>query len=101
MRKIIPRELVKHLEWVPGQAPPQQPTTPLIVPQQSSSFTLDDILNGKTFYSKEKSEDKYMGITVALQQALEYATPNGIVATMPELIAAKLKAEKTHEFWKK
>ena len=65
------------------------------------SVNIDDLINyGKTFYSKEKKDGKYIGVAVALQQALDFAGPNGYVATMPELIAAKLKAD-SHDFWKK
>jgi len=104
MTSIIPRELIKHLEWVPGQEPLQQeqpkPVTP--IQQQNILFSLDDILKGRTFYSEEKdSNDNYIGTAVALQEALDFANTNGIVATMPELIAAKVKADKDHDFWNK
>jgi len=107
MTKIIPRELIKHLEWVPGQDPPKQkqvvqsisPITPII--SNPSQFSIDDILKGKTFFSEEKKDGKYVGMAVALAQALEYAGTQGIVANMPEFISAKVKAEKDHDFWQK
>ena len=64
-------------------------------------FSIDDILKGTTFYSNEQKDGKYIGLPIALEQALEHAGSNGIVATMPELIAAKVKADKSHKFWKK
>ena len=93
MTRLIPRELIKHLEWVPGQQPPkQEPPVPVSIPQNSSQYSLDDILHGRTFYDGK--------LPVALRQALEYAGREGIVATMPEFIAAKIKADKSHNFWK-
>ena len=68
------------------------PNTEPIPPQRISEFSVDNIItNGKTFY-----DDK---IPIALKQALDYSTLNGIVATMPELISAKIKAPKSHDFW--
>jgi hypothetical protein len=55
-------------------------------------ISIDDILKGKTFYDGN--------MPTALQQALDFAGPNGYVATMPELIAAKLKASDDHDFYK-
>ena len=104
MTHIIPRNLIKHLEWTPGQEPiKQSQSVPIMTPSQSiSQYSIDDILKGNTFYSEEKdSNDKYIGLPIALAQALDYATLNGIVATMPELISAKVKADKTHDFWQK
>ncbi|MDP3640751.1 MAG: hypothetical protein Q8R53_06165 [Nanoarchaeota archaeon] len=37
----------------------------------------------------------------ALRQAMEYAGSSGIVANMPEFIAAKAKADKKHAFWQR
>ncbi|MFA6073161.1 MAG: hypothetical protein WC758_03545 [Candidatus Woesearchaeota archaeon] len=104
MIKIIPREQIKHLEWAHGQAPldPSHvvPNIPLF--QNNSIVNIDDILNGKTFFSEEKDENgKYIGLPIALSQVLEYATSDGYVATMPELIVAKIKADKSHDFWQK
>lgn len=68
--------------------------------QHNPQYCIDDILRGKTFRSDEKdSKGNYIGIAVALQQALDYVGPDGIVATMPELIAAKIKADNSHHFW--
>ncbi len=65
-------------------------------------FTVDDILGGKPFYSDKKNpKGLLIGIPVALKEALDYAGETGIVATMPELIKAKIKANKSHKFWQK
>ena len=94
MTRIIPPELIKHLEWKPGQELPEQPQPEPTIPtvQHTSKYNIDDVIKGKTFYDSK--------LPVALRQALEHAGPEGIVATMPELIAAKLKADKKHDFWK-
>jgi len=99
MEKIIPRNLIKHLEWTPGQALPQP------APVSASSpaikrFSIDDILKGQPFYSNQKDGDNWVGLPIALREALKYAGSDGIIATMPELIAAKLKTDKNHDFWK-
>ena len=94
MTRIIPRELIKHLEWTLGQAPPAQPTVslpPAAAPAQTSLFTIDNVLNGTPFYDTS--------MPTALRQAIAYAGSSGIVANMPELIAAKAKAGKSHAFW--
>ncbi|MBU0470744.1 MAG: hypothetical protein KKA62_03960 [Nanoarchaeota archaeon] len=92
MRRIIPRNLIEHLEWKPGQEEPSLPPS-LPEPQRdTSNYSVEDILRGQVFY-----DDK---LPIALQQALDYATGEGIVATMPELIAARVKTNKYHKFWK-
>ena len=45
-------------------------------------FTVDDILDGQTFYDDTKDGEKWVGLLIALQKVLEYATDKGIVATM-------------------
>src|SRR3989344_2479638 len=92
MTRIIPRELIKHLEWTPGQAPRSTfSLPPAAAPAQTSLFTIDDVLNGNIFYDTSMPQ--------ALRQAMEYATAQGIIANMPEFIAAKVKADKSHAFW--
>ncbi|MBI4447412.1 hypothetical protein HY643_00375 [Candidatus Woesearchaeota archaeon] len=57
---------------------------------------------GKTFFSEKI--DRYgdcVGVADALRQALDYAGKDGFVASMPEMIAAKVKVDKSHEFWQK
>ena len=109
MVHIIPRDKVRHLEWKPGQevppgpdfSKPVIPTPPIGITGSDFNFTIDDILKGKIFKSEKKDESgNYIGLAVALKEALEYAnTVNGFIATMPELIAAKLKASVDHDFW--
>ncbi len=108
MTRIIPdKDLEKYIQatgWVPGQKVAQR--TPVNNPARSQPtpqglISIDDILKGQTFYSEKKKGGNYIGLSVALQEALDFARPNGYVATMPELIAAKLKAEKSHDFWQK
>jgi hypothetical protein len=93
--KLIPRDKIKHLEWNPENGTPNPlVVTPPNIPAGSpqSAYTIEQILNGKPFYDAK--------LPVSLKQSLEYATPEGIVATMPELIAAKILAGKEHIFWK-
>ena len=62
----------------------------------TSNFDVDALVNnGRTFYDSTKE-----GVAIALEQTLNYAGSDGYVATMPEFIAAKIKAPKTHDFWK-
>ncbi len=105
MTKVIPPRLIEHLAWKPGQASPEPP-----VPKSSShgsgvsvgTISLDDIVKkGKTFFSDTQDKGKWIGLPIAMEEAINYATSNGIVVTMPELIAAKIKADKEHDFWKK
>ena len=94
MTKIIPYELIKHLEWVPGQEVPQMPAP---MPAMQSVLSIDELVkNGKEFYSEEKdSEGKhYIGVAVALQQAHDEMGSGAVIASMPYLIAGKAKAEK-------
>ena len=87
-KRILERYLSRKNAPVPA-APKVDP----VVAQNVSGFSIEDIIkNGNTFYDSK--------IPVALKQALDFATVGGIVVTMPELIAAKVKAVKTHDFWK-
>ncbi|MCF7859200.1 MAG: hypothetical protein K9N07_07745 [Candidatus Cloacimonetes bacterium] len=109
MTRIIPdKDLEKFIQatgWIPGQEiPVRQPvnnpnrTQPIT---SQSIVNIDDILKGKTFFSEKKKDGNYIGLAVALGEALDYVGTDGYVATMPELISAKLKAEKSHDFWQK
>ena len=98
MTHIIPdKDLEKYIQatgWVLGQEvivrkPVNNPTKPQ--PFSQSLISIDDILKGKSFHDAD--------MPTALQQALDFAGPSGYVATMPELIAAKVKADKSHNFW--
>ena len=95
MIKIIPREQIKHLEWnTNNPLPANSSNTTNTVPIQNflnQEVSLDAIIAGTPFYDSK--------ISVALQHVLEYATSDGYVATMPELIAAKIKADKDNFLW--
>lgn len=69
----------------------------------TSGFTIDDLLNrGEPFESTEQREDGlWIGVPIALRAALDHATPTGLVANMPYLIAGKATAAKSHALWKK
>ncbi|MBI1968847.1 hypothetical protein HYS49_02965, partial [Candidatus Woesearchaeota archaeon] len=103
MIRIIPRELIRHLEWTPGKELPQKPLmSPTAQPVQQTAVCIGDILNGRTFYSEETdAHGTPIGVAVALQETLDFAGAKGYVANMPEFIAAKAKADKKHDFWKK
>jgi len=73
-----------------------KPTVPAAVPAQSSPFSIDNILKGRTFYGKTFYD---RSMPNALRQAIGYTRKSGIVATMPEFIALKVKADKSHAFW--
>ena len=101
MTRIIPYELIKHLEWTPDQEVPSQPK-PVQPLSNNPMYDLDDILKGRTFHSEERDDNgNYIGVVIALQEALDYVGDKGIIATMPEMIAAKVQAEKEHDFWQK
>jgi hypothetical protein len=99
MTRIIPdKDLEKFIQatgWIPGQEiPVRQPInnpnrTQPIMPQ--NMVNIDDILKGKMFYDSNLPD--------ALQQALDHTGSTGYVATMPELIAAKVKAGDDHDFY--
>ncbi len=101
MIRIIPRDLIRHLEWTPRQPQPELPKAPsIITPKTNLVYSVDDILRGETFYSAEQdASGRFVGVPAALQQALEFVNPTGIVATLPDFIAAKAKADKSHAFW--
>ncbi len=92
MTRIIPRDLIKHLEWSPGQEVPKTtPVKPTPV-QQRSSLSIEALVNhGKEFYDRNMPN--------ALRQAQDYATPDGVVASMPYNIAGKALADKSNYLW--
>ncbi|MDI6738069.1 MAG: hypothetical protein QME12_06165, partial [Nanoarchaeota archaeon] len=103
MTKIIPPELIRHLEWSPGQEVPQMPAPGAAKPVQQIVLSIDELVkNGKQFYSAEKdSEGRYIGVAAALQQAYDEMGSDAIIATMPYLIAGKAKAGKKNYLWQK
>lgn len=89
LARIIPRKLIRHLEWEPGKEPPKREEPE--PPRYTSPIDIDRVVNGKTFYDAN--------LPAALEQALAHG--NGmVVATLPELIAAKIQVDKDdHPFW--
>ena len=96
MTKIIPYELIKHLEWVPGQEVPQMPAPGAAKPATQSVLSIDELVkNGSQFYSEEKDSDgNYIGVAVALQKAYDKMGNDAVIASMPYLIAGKANADK-------
>lgn len=94
VREIIPRELIRHLEWTGQEQPPKKEPkkrTPEVVEQAPSVFSIDDLVNrGKTHY--------HDNLHRALRAAERYAK-SGIVASMPYLIAGKATADKDNYLW--
>ncbi|MBI1968846.1 hypothetical protein HYS49_02960 [Candidatus Woesearchaeota archaeon] len=104
MIKIIPRELIKHLEWTPDQQLPQKPqVNPTSQPVQQRTASIDALINsGREFYSEQKdSKGNYIGVAVALQEAMKQRGSDAIIATMPYLVAGKAQADKNNYLWKK
>ncbi|MBS3142439.1 hypothetical protein J4464_03560 [Candidatus Woesearchaeota archaeon] len=104
MTRIIPRELIKHLEWIPGQQPPQRPAVnPTPQPVQQRTASIDALVNGgREFFSEQKdSNGNYIGVAVALQEAYDQMGSDAIIATMPYLVAGKAQAEKSNYLWQK
>jgi hypothetical protein len=109
MTRIIPdKDLEKFIQatgWIPGKEitvrQPVNNSNRIQSVTSQSIVNIDDILKGKTFFSEKKKDGYYIGLAVALGEALDYVGTDGYVATMPELISAKLKAEKSHDFWQK
>ena len=101
MNPIIPRNLIQHLEWTPRQPQPELPR--IVTPTaQELIFTIDDLINrGQPFYSdKQDSQNRYIGVPIAMREALAHASVNGAVASMPYHIAGKAKADKNNYLWK-
>jgi len=93
--ELSPEEKIIIERYLSRKNAPVQaaPKVDPVTAQNVSAFSIEDIIkNGKPFYDSK--------IPVALKQALDHATVGGIVVNMPELIAAKVKAAKTHDFWK-
>ncbi len=65
-------------------------------------FTIADLVNnGKAFYSNQKDNDgKDIGVADSLKRALEYAGKEGVVASLPYLIAGKAKAGNDNYLWR-
>ncbi len=115
MVKTIPSELIAHLKWNPSDKSPkpksapskQEPTKktepvtpPLVI--ASGKFSIEDLVkHGKSFYNTDTNADKLnIGEAISLKEALEYATSDGVVASLPYLIAGKATADKKRYLWK-
>ncbi|MBU4351629.1 MAG: hypothetical protein KJ939_00920, partial [Nanoarchaeota archaeon] len=109
MTKIIPKkDLEKYIQstgWTPGQKTPvRKPVneSKKAQPVQQIILSIDALINnGREFESSEQKDGKSIGVSVALQQALNEVGVDGVVATMPYLIAGKSKADKNNYLWKK
>lgn len=91
MTPRIPRDAIKHLEWTPGKAAPQQVQPPSNPHNPISPISIDDILKGKSCHNTS--------MPAALREAMTHAGSAGIVANLPEFVAAKAKVDKNHAFW--
>jgi len=106
MIKVIPDEelerFIKNTGWVPGQGIPETVNSSVYNPVQQKWFSIDDLVtNGKPFYSdKRDSKGNRIGVAVALEQALDYIGSDGVVASMPFLIAGKSQADASNYLWK-
>ena len=102
MNPIIPRRLIEHLEWKPGQEIPQLPVANPSRQAQGNIFSIDNLIqSGRPFYSEEKdSSNNWIGAAVSLKQAAAHADTDGIVASLPYLLAGKAKADKSNYLWK-
>ncbi len=102
MTRIIPYELIKHLEWDPDKQDSQKQETPQPLPQQST-FTVESLINhGKEFFSDAKDEEnRSIGLATALQEAVDYVGNEGIIASMPYLIAGKAQADSESYLWQR
>ena len=102
MDPIIPRDLIQHLEWKPGQEIPPLPAGNPASREQGNVFSIDTLIkSGKPFYSEEKdSNNNWIGVAVSLRQAAAHAGTDGIVASLPYLLAGKVKADKSNYLWK-
>ncbi len=76
-------------------------TIPPPVPIQQRLDSIDALVNsGREFYSRQKnSRGNYISVAVALQEAMDEVAPNGIIATMPYLIAGKSQADRSNYLW--
>ena len=109
MTHIIPdKDLEKYIQatgWVLGQEVPvrnpvNNPKMP--PPVQQRIFSIDSLIfNGREFESTKSKDGKYIGLAVALQEALTEVGHEGVVASMPYLIAGKSQADKNNYLWNK
>ncbi|MDP3640752.1 MAG: hypothetical protein Q8R53_06170 [Nanoarchaeota archaeon] len=108
MTQIIPdkdlEDYIRATGWAPGQQPPPKPIvnqTPQ--PVLKRTVSIDALVNNeRMFYSEERdASGKYIGVAVALQDALNEMGNDGIVASLPYLIAGKAQADASNYLWQK
>ena len=102
MRKIIPRDLIRHLEWNPkndsgkrtGENPPNK--------KKRKSRTKEAIGISPNIEALVKSRKTFYNPSLpnALEKVRNYALSRGITASMPYLIAGKAKSTKKNYLWK-
>ncbi len=91
MTKRIPRELIRDLEWYPGkELPEREPPQPQVL--HESAVSIEDLLE----HSKAFKADT---VTSSLRDAQEHAGEEGYVATLPELLQARIEADRKHMVW--
>ena len=97
-------EFIKKSGWVPGQKAPQPDSTPMAKPSSVPVFGIDELLRqppAQVFYSdKMDGSGNWVGVPIAMREALEYAGSDGVVATLPYHVAGKAAAKKDHYLWK-
>ena len=87
MKNKIPIDLLKKYIRDSGWTPDYEHLNINFQPK----VNINDLINGKTFEGND--------IVSSLNAALDFACPKGYIATMPELISAKVQVEKNHILW--
>ena len=85
--------LLRYLNRKNAPVPAAPKVDPVVIPG-TFDFSIDNLVkNEKTFYNNTKVGDNYVGLPLALEEAQKWVKANnGIVATMPYLIAGKANA---------
>lgn len=95
--------MIRHLEWRPNGKDDNPDGDKNQIIQSEADLSIEHIIaNHNVFFDETKnSKNEYVGLSIALRKAQEYATESGIVLTMPLLMQARLSLDKNHELWKK
>jgi hypothetical protein len=106
--KRIPKSEIEHLMWHPGMELPKPRR--IIRPQtEDFPFTVKDLLErGQPFFRDDKEtiggREMFVGLPYSIEDALNHADTDGIVVSLPYLIAGKAEAEyegsDKHWLWK-
>ena len=75
----------------------------IITPTAQSLFTIDDLIRrGVVYYSEKKDvSNRYIGVPKALEQACNAAGNDGVIASLPYLIAGKAQSDRNSSYlWK-